>query len=234
MRTKIYMLKDQDGRIRYIGKTSSSLKERLLDHLSHARRGCKDRKCCWIRFLFKQGFIPKIQLIGEVDGNGIREEIAWIAYFRAEGIDLVNGTAGGEGVVGYKYSDEERRQMSIARCGRKQSAEAIENHRIAMMGHKVSEATRMKIRMANVGRFVGRKLSEETCKKLSLFQKGRKKSEEHKRKIGLGNKGKLLGRKRSAESIRKTVLANTGAKRSVKGIRNMVEAWKLRKLKKVA
>ena len=101
MKTKIYALTDTVGSIRYIGKTSHSLQERLSAHIAEAKYAKRDTyKCRWIRQLLSKRLFPKIQIIKEVDGNGDAEEIVWIKFYREIGSRLVNTTDGGSGVVG--------------------------------------------------------------------------------------------------------------------------------------
>lgn len=97
MRTKIYILTDDDGKIRYLGKTSHTLRSRFYNHLWVAQHGGKYHIYNWIRLLIKQGRCPRITLVGEVDGNGNRDEIAWIKYLRNEGHNLTNVSSGGDG-----------------------------------------------------------------------------------------------------------------------------------------
>ena len=101
MKTAIYALCQPDGVIRYIGKTIRPLAARFRAHLQRARGGEISHLFNWIRSVLSTGHLPTISLIGEVEGNGSSEEIAWIKYFRDEGIDLVNSTDGGEGTLGY-------------------------------------------------------------------------------------------------------------------------------------
>ena len=114
MKTKIYTLTECNGMIRYIGKTIRPLQGRLSNHLNEARRNTAGYKNNWIRSLLKHGFIPSIILISEVEGDGCKEEIAWIKYFRSEGVKLVNTTDGGEGTPGHVVSKEVRKKMSAA------------------------------------------------------------------------------------------------------------------------
>ena len=70
------------------------------------------------------------------------------------------------------------------------------NISLAMKGHKISEATKEKIRLAklksgNLGYWTGKQHTEETKAKISKAMTGRKLSKEHKRKISLAKKGKL-------------------------------------------
>ncbi len=110
MATKIYVLCEPDGEIRYIGKTSRSLLSRLTKHLYEARCGGGGHRCNWLRFLLSTGYIPTITLIGEVKGNGSKEEIAWIDYGRSQEWRLVNDTDGGGGSLGTKMSEEMRKK----------------------------------------------------------------------------------------------------------------------------
>ena len=89
MKTKIYALRDETRYLRYVGKTSRSLKERLQGHLLSARKGAKNHRCAWIRSMFKRGFLPTITLIAEVDGDGCKEEIAWIKYLKDKGVEMM-------------------------------------------------------------------------------------------------------------------------------------------------
>lgn len=41
MKTKIYVLCEPDGKIRYVGRTVNSLEKRLIAHLGESRRGKK-------------------------------------------------------------------------------------------------------------------------------------------------------------------------------------------------
>lgn len=120
--TALYALSAVGGSIRYIGKTSRPLRTRLLDHLSEARNGKQNHRCKWLRSV---GLAVQIDLIEEVAGNGSAEEIALIAGLRGLGLKLVNGTDGGEGMLGFKVSEESRAKMRLAKLGRKHSAETI-------------------------------------------------------------------------------------------------------------
>jgi len=93
-----------------------------------------------------------------VDGNGSREEIAWIAYGKNEGWRLANGTDGGEGILGYVHSSETRAKISTAGKGR----------RGPWLGKHFSPETRAK--MSIVGK--NRHFSLETRAKISASKKG--------------------------------------------------------------
>jgi len=117
MRAKIYTLSEPSGAIRYVGKTIQTLKRRLYFHLCDTRRGIKNHRCNWIRLLLKKGLVPIIREIDEVEGDGCNREIGWISFFRRLGLDLVNGTDGGEGLLGCHPSAETRQRISEGHKG---------------------------------------------------------------------------------------------------------------------
>lgn len=166
--TIIYALQDEIGKIRYIGKTCNTIHKRFAKHLGEARRGVKGRKSNWIRSLFKRGFIPSIIQIGEVKGDGCRDEIAWIKYFRDEGVDLVNTTDGGEGAIGLKHSDKSNQKNRLAHLGKKQSAETIKKRISVCTGKKRSVEQLRGMGLAQIGHIVSRK----TRLKLSIKNQG--------------------------------------------------------------
>lgn len=203
MKTNIYILCDPDGKIRYVGKTSQTLEARICGHFSDVRRDVKSYKCNWIKSLFLKGYSPTISLVEEVRGNGNKEEIAWIKYFRSEGVDLVNTTDGGEGNVGYKATIETRKKISEALKGNQNSkgccrskeecnkiSERLKARIITKghpaLGHHCSDEAKIKIGNANKGRYFSKKMrrnmseaqkgnikSKETCQKMSIAQKGK-------------------------------------------------------------
>jgi hypothetical protein len=116
MKTSIYSLHDENGNLRNIGMTTKSLEERLKGHLKEAQKGGKNHRCCWIRSMLKRGFAPTIELITEVQEiNGAKAEIAYIAYYRKKGFNLVNSTRGGDGLV--NPTKEVRQRMSESHKG---------------------------------------------------------------------------------------------------------------------
>lgn len=191
MTTKIYAMTDLDGCIRYIGKTAHSLQGRRSEHLLDARKGKSGHRCNWIRSLVKTGKLPNIQLLGEVSGSGSVEEIAWIKYFRDEGVNLVNDTDGGEGMSGYKASDETKKKLSLCR-----------------IGHKTSEETKTKISISEKGRVrldlrgVSRTL--EVREKIRQAKLGKELSDKHiKALTGVRHKVSSATRKMWAERNKK-------------------------------
>ena len=74
--------------------------------------------------------------------------------------------------------------------GKKLSEETKEKIRIAKVGTKASEETKEKMRIANIGKNLGKKASEETKEKMRIAKVGKKASDETKEKIRIAKLGK--------------------------------------------
>lgn len=195
--TFIYALKEPDtGEIRYIGK-SDNPKYRLTRHVSEAKRMLQntDRKNNWIRSLATK---PLLEIVDEVPCEYWQQlEIAYIEFFREQGIELVNGTIGGDGTGsgedspsfgkpawnrGIERPLEVRKKISESKTGVKQTLEHSQ---------KCSAGRR------------GLKRSPETRKRQSDSAKGKPKSVEHRKNLSISFIGNTnpLGCKRSAECV---------------------------------
>lgn len=158
-----------------------------------------------------RGFLPKIELIGEVEGNGSRAEIAWIAFFRAEGLNLVNSTIGGEGTKGIVRSAATRKKIS-----------ANTKRQIATKGHP----------------HLGCRHSAESKLKMGLAKKGKACSLETRKKIAATLKARGMpawnrGKRASRETRRMNAEAHKGLRHSAETRRKMSrsgkKAWAIRK-----
>lgn len=105
---KLYSLSDETG-VRYIGITKQKLLYRLSGHLTSCRQAFKNKKSrhyrhCWIKSLLDRGMKPTISLIAEFNSSEEvkQAEIDTIKLYN----NLVNGTAGGDGIREYKFSQE--------------------------------------------------------------------------------------------------------------------------------
>jgi len=98
--------------IRYIGKTSFSLEQRLRGHLEDLKYSYKFYKANWIKSLFQQNLKPEIHLLDVIpEFEWQFWEIHYISLFRSWGFDLTNLTPGGEGVYkGFKHSEESEKR----------------------------------------------------------------------------------------------------------------------------
>ena len=178
--TFIYALIDpRTNEIRYIGKADKP-KCRLSIHIKDAKWELT-YKGSWIRSLLVRGDCPVLQIVDEVlNSEWQSAESAYITFFKEEGLNLTNGTPGGEGLgsgrdhpmFGKPRSEEIRIKLRLALKGRKHSLEARANMRKIK-----SPEHRAKITKA------ARNRSPETRLKMSEAQKGRHHSEETKAKM---------------------------------------------------
>ncbi len=123
-KTFIYALVDPiTERVRYIGK-SDNPKKRMNSHLTDTRYS--KHKVNWIQKLKRQGLVPLLLIIEEVDVSLWKErERYWIAFYRQQQLDLINETDGGEGMNGWEITPETRAKRSKALTGKKRTPEQI-------------------------------------------------------------------------------------------------------------
>lgn len=125
----IYLLLDpRNEAVRYVGVTRHSLSTRLNGHMQEALRTANDsHRVRWVRQLIALGLRPKIVAHCSVLPGAQWQlvEIDAVAYFRAAGAKLVNGTVGGDGTTGrvWRPTEEQRKRMSEGRVGRIPSEE---------------------------------------------------------------------------------------------------------------
>lgn len=105
-KTYIYVLEDPETKeVKYVGKTVSSLKHRLSQHLNDFRG--KSYKSNWIRKLKSKNLIPIIKIIDIVTWeDSAKVEMYWIQYF-SEYFNLTNLSLGGEGALGNIKTEEQ-------------------------------------------------------------------------------------------------------------------------------
>jgi len=174
MRTKIYVLRDEFQNVRYVGRAKRPLDVRLKTHIAESRKGVLTHKCCWIRSMLRLGLCPTIDLIQEVSGDGGKEEISYISAFRRQGIDLTNGTDGGDGNI--NPTAETRKKMSERRLGIRLSEETKRRIGESRLGIRRSVETRKRMSDSTKGHpgyFKGGHHSEEAKKKISVSLKGK-------------------------------------------------------------
>lgn len=195
---QIYSLSEPDTcKIRYIGFTSQSLNKRLKEHLKDNR---KTHRRSWIESLKKRNLVPVIDNIEHCTSDNWKElEIYWISQFKYWGFDLVNMTCGGDGIVGYKYTTEQRKRNSERNKNKILTEETRRRISESTKGKIVSNETKEKIRLSHIGLVP----DIETRLKMSKFQKGKKVSKETRSRISKSSKGK---NKRYHQRQGKTIL----------------------------
>lgn len=201
MRTKIYFLRGENRFVRYVGKTTKSLKKRLNGHLQEALRGKINHRCNGIRALLRKGLSPTIDLITEVEGNGAGAERAYIKWLRSKGVDLWNGSDGGEGNPGWVATPETRKRFSESRLAspfREETRKRLTwfaQHQVCSEAtrekhrqHRHSKETKRKIGDRNRGKII----STETRQKIRQTRLGTHLSENAKRKLSLALTGRIF------------------------------------------
>lgn len=156
----VYALSDpRTGEIRYIGQTVVSLSRRLRQHLQKSALKSHGHKNHWLKELLAVALQPCIHHMQTVSSLAELDacEIYWIAFMKAQGNPLTNGTTGGEGLR--NPSAEVRARMSAAKKGKAP----------VCAGHKTPEH-RESLRQANLGK----KASAETRAKMSTAHKGQR------------------------------------------------------------
>lgn len=111
--------------IRYVGKTLQVPRDRLRCHM----RDMTGRMAhTWLsRWLRTLGGEPSLIVLEECRvGDGCVSERRWIADLRAQGCNLTNLTEGGEGVPGFRMSDEAKAKIAAAARLRRHTDETRE------------------------------------------------------------------------------------------------------------
>lgn len=129
-------------------------------------------------------------------------EIGLIKCFKAMGVKLANLTFGGEGMSGYKATEETKQKQRAAKIGKPKSEETKRKMAIAATGRKLDAATIEKMRQANLGKKLS---SEARARLLSYAHLGH--TPESRAKISASLKGRDV-----SKWIYKIAAANRGKK----------------------
>lgn len=222
------------NQLKYIGLTTRGF-NRIREHSmpSVLRQTRNLHKKVWLSSLLEIKVQPEVIIIESFDNDlnflslnyeiqkqilGRTEEF-WIAYFKSIGCNLVNATLGGETPKGFKWSDEDKRRMSIQRKGRK----LTEQHKINIsLGHKNNKKPR---------KYRG-PLSDKQKHKMSIALKGHKAytwTQEQRKAQSL----RKIGKKQSIEHIQKRADANRGNKQTPRSEATRLKAALKRGIKSI-
>jgi group I intron endonuclease len=193
----IYIVEHVASGRRYVGK-SVNVEKRVREHFfpSQVARSSSYLHSAIAKY-GREAFVWRLlEECASAEEAGDRE-VHWIEALGTRAPGGFNLTAGGEGVPGRVLSEETKEKIRRSNLGQKRSAETRENvrrsrigkklsaaHRAAQsvgkMGRIVSEETRQKIRIANMGNksAAGRVVSAETRAKISAAAKRRHASKE--------------------------------------------------------
>ncbi len=187
---EIYGLFDELGELRYVGKTVGVLTKRLIKHLSPTELVAPTHKNNWIKQLLRYGAKPQIRRILALPPPATLDdldcaEIYWIAFFRAQGCRLTNGTNGGDGM---RATSETKEKMSESAKLYWASPEHRAAQSIKRKGSVTSAETRYKQSVANLGK----ERSAAHCANISLAKKG----------TGLGRPNSLAARSKISDATK--------------------------------
>lgn len=188
----VYGLRRADDRqVRYIGQTHQPLEQRLIRHLSDARKESnKYHRAVWVRKAMADNVQVEIVPLIE-NAKWDSDEKRLIAQYKKAGVDLVNGTKGGKGRASWRVSPEFREKRRLAMLGNT----TRKGKRVSAQGRKNISEGHKKHYAKNGHHCTGKPLPQAVKDKLSKILTGRvftpqhlanmkkPKSAEHKRRL---------------------------------------------------
>lgn len=109
----VYMATNLINGKRYIGVTSKTLARRSCQHQAHARRGVDTALCRALRKYGADMIRFRVVMFCASHGIALAEERRLVGSLRPE----YNMTEGGEGVLGFKFSAQQRARLSESHKG---------------------------------------------------------------------------------------------------------------------
>lgn len=136
----VYALCEPDSiTVRYVGQTTWTPKYRLSKHISNAiRNRNKSHLYAWIRKLYRENTKPNL-IVLEYNAKWNDSEAFWIKSLKDSGIELINHTNGGDGILGYKHTKEAKIKIGRASKGNKYAAGIIQSEET-----KIKRANKLK------------------------------------------------------------------------------------------
>lgn len=194
----VYALADPcTQEIRYVGKTLKPVRIRFREHL---RSSNKTHVSYWINSLP----IPPIVFLLEHNPTDLSvAERYWVLTLRGLGFRLTNMTDGGDGTVGYHFSEETKAKMSASLKGKSHSQTPETRARISAskLGIPIhTPSSKAKLRDIHLGKV----LSPEHAQKLAATlpgntrRRGKKDSPETYARRSIANKAAWVRRKAAA------------------------------------
>jgi group I intron endonuclease len=216
----VYLVTNKIDGKQYIGQTSKTVEARWQDHITVRNRP----SCSYLHnAICKHGADNfKIETLVQVGSKWEmdRYEIGMIKALNTKAPNGYNLTDGGDGVLGFVFSEEQRRKVSEGLLGRKMSEKARQKLLERNAGNKFSLGSKMpeEHRLKLIALNTGSKPSEKTRMKMSEAQKGRKHLLETRLKMSEVQKGNTnaAGSVRSAEHIKKLTQAGVHVRCHVK------------------
>jgi len=194
-------IRNDTNEIFYVGKGSN---DRCFTNIGRNQH--------WHNIVNFAGFTVRMIFENITEELALELEKELIKELREQGVPLVNYTDGGDGVSGYKHTNEARAKMSEKKTGvklepfseehKQKMSKAAMGDNNPMYGKEITDEHRARLIVSakakvfspehrtNLSKaLIGRKFSAETRKKIGEAFKGKKLSEEHKQKISESLKG---------------------------------------------
>jgi group I intron endonuclease len=162
----------------YIGRTVDPM-YRWRGHMYEASYGKKHYFARALRKYGKDGFDWKVVSKTDSWEASGQEEIRRISEAHDNGVELYNTTSGGDGVLGYKFTEESTSRRVAKVTGRKNTAETKAKMSLAAKGRVIPQATRDKISAT----LKGRKRDPEAIVKSADARRGMKNTDSHNQAI---------------------------------------------------
>lgn len=135
---------------------------------------CHNRSRHWNNIVDKHGLIVEIVFDSLIETEAFQCEVDTILEFKYFNYELCNHTNGGEGLSGFKWSEEQMiNHPSKLNIGRKASPETVEKISKSLTGRQVSELTRKKLKLAATGKSVFRFMVKTLLKKKVIHHRVR-------------------------------------------------------------
>lgn len=164
----------------YIGQTTGSPKRRLNRHVSdaRARRSNSPLQNAIMKYGVENFTFDVVICAFDRESTNLLEKF-FIKEHKSNTKEFgYNLTDGGEGMDGYRHTEEAKRKLSLVGKDRQHSEKSKQKISLGNKGKVISEETKQKQRLT----MVGRRATEKTKQKMSLVRKGRKISDETKQK----------------------------------------------------
>jgi group I intron endonuclease len=226
-----YLITNKINNKGYVGITTRSLDRRWYEH-KFVPNSCGQLLAKAINKYGAEAFEIKPIASAKTLENLKEVEKDLIIQFQTKVPFGYNLTDGGDGVFGFKQSEEQKKRNGDLKRGTKASEETKQKMRVAHSGEKngfygknhTEEAKRKnaEAHMGKVGHWLGKPKNEETRKKISESLKGKvgkPHTEETKKKLSLAHTGKKQAPP-SLETRKKLSLATK-------------KVWEARKLKQI-
>lgn len=164
----------------YIGQTIRSLSKRRATHYNDAYRGSYGsvfhnslNKYSGKDFMWE--IIEYCSSKEELD----EMEFHYIKQYNSLSPNGYNLTLGGDGIVGFKFTEEQKHKLSIIRKGRKMT----ETARIKLIKNHADFSGKNNPMYGTISPMKGKNHTEESKNKISIKLKGRKFSKAHRSKL---------------------------------------------------